>query len=172
MRRRGGGGWCCFFIKNRSYHQEARKVKYIVTDMTKALPGNGSINTSQHATIRGKLCFLCGLRQTNARNNRTSIARQRSSKHASLTKEDDVFRGVRAEELSWRQSALHVQFSVGHSHGNFVVEGELEFGLWGLNVWFEDFMCAVVQWYWECDSYSACIKIRCQETDRENFSEE
>jgi hypothetical protein len=116
-------------------------------------------------------CFLCGSRQANARNNRTSIDRQRSCKHASLTKVD--FRGVRAEELSWRQSALRVsQFSVGDIHGEFVVEEELEVGLWGLNMWTEDFMCAVVQWYLECDSYSSYVKIRCQETDRETFAQE
>jgi hypothetical protein len=59
------------------------------------------VNTSLKnvTTIRGKLCFLCGLRQANARNNMTYIPRQRSCKHASLTKEDSVFRGVRAEEL-------------------------------------------------------------------------
>jgi hypothetical protein len=102
----------------------------------------------------------------------TSIARQRSCKHAFLTIEDGVFRGVRAEELSWRQSALQVQFSVRYSHGKFVVEDELEVGLWRLNVWFEDFMCVVVQWYLECDSYSYCVKIRWQETDREEFVEE
>jgi hypothetical protein len=31
------------------------------------------------------------------------------------------------------------QFSVGHSHGKFVVE-ELEVGLWRLKVWLEDFI--------------------------------
>jgi hypothetical protein len=36
---------------------------------------------------------------TNALNNRTSIARQRSCKYGSLTTEDGVFRGVRAEGL-------------------------------------------------------------------------
>jgi hypothetical protein len=36
------------------------------------------------------------------------------------------------------------QFSVGDSHGKFV-----EVSLWRFNVWFEDFMCAVVQWYCE-----------------------
>jgi hypothetical protein len=83
-----------------------------------------------------------------ARSSRKSVARQQSCKHASLTKEDGVFRGDRAEELSWTQSALGVsQFSVGDSHGKFVVEEELEVGLWRLNVWFEDIMCAVVQWY-------------------------
>jgi hypothetical protein len=35
----------------------------IITDLIKALPGNGSVNTSQHATVEGKLCFLCGLPQ-------------------------------------------------------------------------------------------------------------
>jgi hypothetical protein len=116
--------------------------------------------------------FLCGPRKANARNNRTSIARQRNCKHASLTKEDGAFRGVRAKELS-RQSTLRVsQFSVGDSQGKFVVEEELEVGLWRLNVLFEGFVCAVVQWYLECDSYSSSVKIRCQETDRENFAEE
>jgi hypothetical protein len=67
-------------------------------------------------------------------------------------------RAVRKLEL-----VVVCQFSVGHSHGKFVVE-ELEVGQWWLNVWFADFMCAVVQWYLECDSYSSCVKIRCQET--------
>jgi hypothetical protein len=46
--------------------------------------------------------------------------------------------------------------------------------LWRLTrkVWFEDFMCAVVKWYLECDSHSSCVKIHCQETDRENFAGE
>jgi hypothetical protein len=102
----------------------------------------------------------------------TSVARRRSYKQASLT-EDGVLCGVRAEELSWSQSALRVsQFSVGDSHGKLVVVEELKVGLCRLNVWFEDFMCAVAQWYLECDSYNSCVKIRCQETDRENFAEE
>jgi hypothetical protein len=54
----------------------------------------------------------------------------------------------------------------------FLVEEELEVGLWRLNVWFEDFMCTVVQWYLECDGYSSRVKIRCQETYRNNFAEE
>jgi hypothetical protein len=50
----------------------------------------------------------------------TSIARQRSCKHEYITKEDGVFREVRAEELSRRQSALRVsKFSVGDSHGSW-----------------------------------------------------
>jgi hypothetical protein len=62
-------------------------------------------------------------------NNRRSIARQRSCKHASLTKKDGVFRGVRAVELSWRQLALRVsRFSVGDSPEKFIVEEELEGG--------------------------------------------
>jgi hypothetical protein len=102
-----------------------------------------------------------------------SIARQRSCKHAFITKEDGVSHEVRAEELIWKQSALRVsQFSVGDSHGKFVVEEELEVGLRRLNVWIEDFMCAVVQWYLKCDSYSFCVKIRYQETDMETFAEE
>jgi hypothetical protein len=48
----------------------------------------------------GRLCFLRGLRQAIARNNMTYNARQRSSKDASLTKEDAILCGVRAEELS------------------------------------------------------------------------
>jgi hypothetical protein len=38
--------------------------------------------------------------ETNAHKNRKSIDRKRSCKHASLTMEDSVFRGVRADELS------------------------------------------------------------------------
>jgi hypothetical protein len=52
------------------------------------------------------------------------------------------------------------------------VEEELEVSQWGLNVWFGDFMRAVVQWYLECDSYSSCVKIRCQEMNSENFTDE
>jgi hypothetical protein len=71
---------------------------------------------------------------------------------------------VRGDELSWRYSALPVsEVSVGDSHGKFVVEEELEVDLLRFNLWIEDFMCAVVQWYLECDSYSSCVKIRCQE---------
>jgi hypothetical protein len=51
-------------------------------------------------TIERKLCFLCGQLQATVRNCRTSIARQRSCKHASLTKEDGVLRAVSAEEVS------------------------------------------------------------------------
>jgi hypothetical protein len=51
-------------------------------------------------TIVGKLVFFAVCAKQNARNNGTSIARQRSCKHLSLTKEDGVFRGVLAEELS------------------------------------------------------------------------
>jgi hypothetical protein len=29
-----------------------------------------------------------------------------------------------------------------------------EVSLWSFNVWFENFMCAVAQWYWECVIYS------------------
>jgi hypothetical protein len=35
-----------------------------------------------------------------------------------------------------------------------------EVGLWRLKVWFEVFICTVVQWYLECDGYSYCVKIR------------
>jgi hypothetical protein len=65
-------------------------------------------------------------------------------------------------ELDWR---------VEVSHGKFVVEVELEVGLWRLNVWFENFVRAVTQWYWECviywDFYSSCVKICWQEADSE-----
>jgi hypothetical protein len=46
-----------------------------------------------------------------------------------LTIEEGVFRVVRAEEMSLRQSALHIQFLAGDSHGKFVVAEELEVSL-------------------------------------------
>jgi hypothetical protein len=49
--------------------------------------------------------------------------------------------------ITVRQST---QLAVRDSHGKFVVEEELGVSLWRFNVWFEDFKCAVVQWYWEC----------------------
>jgi hypothetical protein len=36
-------------------------INSVVTDLIKELPGNGSVNTSQHAIIQEKLCFLSGL---------------------------------------------------------------------------------------------------------------
>jgi hypothetical protein len=42
------------------------------------------------------------------------------------------------------------ELSVEDSHGIFVLEEEFELGLWIINVWIENFMCAVVQWYWKC----------------------
>jgi hypothetical protein len=44
---------------------------------------------------------------------------------ASLKIEDGVFRGVFAEELSWRQAVLQVQLLVEDSHWKFVDEKEL-----------------------------------------------
>jgi hypothetical protein len=63
-------------------------------------------------------------------------------------------------------------FSVGNSHGKFVVEEELEVNLWRLTVWFKYLIYAVMQWYLECDSYGSFVKISCPKTDRENFAEE
>jgi hypothetical protein len=55
-----------------------------------------------------------------------------------------------------------IRLRVKVSHGKFVVEEELEVGLLRLNVLLEDFVCAVVQWYWECvikwDFYCSCVK--------------
>jgi hypothetical protein len=61
---------------------------------------------------------------------------------------------------------------VEHSHEKFEVEEELEVSQWEINVWFEDFMSPVVQWYLECDNYSFCVKVRCKETARENFAKD
>jgi hypothetical protein len=76
------------------------------------------VNTSlkKVTTIKRKVCFLYGQREANAQNNRTSITRQRSCKHAYLTKEDCVFPGVPAEEFSLRQSALRVKSDLGRRY--------------------------------------------------------
>jgi hypothetical protein len=57
-----------------------------------------------------------------------------------------------ASSRSWEASQGHEAvmretwgFSVGDGQGKFVVEEELEVDQWRLSVWFEDFMCAVVQ---------------------------
>jgi hypothetical protein len=48
------------------------------------------------------------------------------------------------------------------NHGKFVVEEELEVGVRRRNGWFWNFVCAVVEWYWECvikrDFQSSCVK--------------
>jgi hypothetical protein len=49
---------------------------------------------------------------------------------------------VQDMEPLWKRIEGH--FSVGNSHGKFVVEEKLEVGLWRLNVRFECFICAVV----------------------------
>jgi hypothetical protein len=65
-------------------------------------------------------------------------------------------------------NGMRVQLSVGDTHGKL----EIAVSLWRLDVWFEGFMCAVVQWYLEYDGYSSCVKIRFQETDSENTVKE
>jgi hypothetical protein len=62
---------------------------------------------------------------------------------------------------------MRIQLWVGGNHGMLVVE-ELEVGLWVFNVRLEDFVCAVVQWYLECDCNSSCVKIHYLETDSED----
>jgi hypothetical protein len=56
------------------------------------------------------------------------------------------------------ERAVESKLPVVHSHGKFVVGEELEVGLWRLNVWFEAFMCTVVQLYLECDGYNSVLK--------------
>jgi hypothetical protein len=51
-----------------------------------------------------------------------------------------------------------VQLSAGDSCGKLVVE--------------EDFMCAVAQWYLECDCFISGVKILCQEKDSDNIVRE
>jgi hypothetical protein len=147
--------------------------KHIRSEMAAVLGPNEALpnHIQQYLAITWLVFHVVRAKQTHGTIGR--VARQRSCKHASLTREDGVFRGFHTEDLSWTQSTLRVnQFSIGDSHGKFVVEEELEVSPWRLNVWFEDFMSAVVQLYLECDSYSSCVKIRSQETDRENFAEE
>jgi hypothetical protein len=58
---------------------------YTVTDLIKALPGNSSVNTSQHAVVYGKLCYLCGLCHTTIEQwVMQSVSRQWFSKHISV----------------------------------------------------------------------------------------
>jgi hypothetical protein len=60
--------------------------------------------------------------------------------------------------------AVAGQLLVGHSHGKFEVKKNKKSASEGLTCDFKTFMCAVMQ-YLECDSYSSCVKIRCQETE-------
>jgi hypothetical protein len=76
------------------------------------------------------------------------------------------------EAVNTHPALTVTQFSVGEHRGKFIVEEESEVDLWRLNVWVEDFMCAVVHLYLECNNYSSCVKIHCQETDKENSAEE
>jgi hypothetical protein len=70
---------------------------------------------------------------------------------------DSVFRGIRAKELPWKQTALRIssEFSVEDSHGKFV-------DLCRLGVWLEDFIH--VQYFecvikWHCYTRSSCILV-------------
>jgi hypothetical protein len=47
-------------------------------------------------------------------------------------------RGRRWEDIEECRNGNSVQLSAGDSHGKFVVEEELEVGLWRLSVWLED----------------------------------
>jgi hypothetical protein len=106
--------------------------------------------TAPSSLRRWQLCFLCILCLANAWNNRTSTARQRSCKHASLTK-DGVFRKVRAEELSWRQSALRVESLLGRRQPRKFVVEELEVGLWRQRMNWKVHICcsAVISGVWQ-----------------------
>jgi hypothetical protein len=155
----------------------------IVTDLINALSDNSPVNMVQHATIDEAVCSmslgpssgrtmeLCKPLLGNWSVN-TFLHNGPCYESGDVINTNGVFCGVRAEELYWRQSALRVsQFSVGDNHGKFIVEEKLKIGLWRFNVWIEDFVCAVVQWYLEGQLFS-CVKIRCKETDRETFVEE
>jgi hypothetical protein len=62
----------------------------------------------------------------------------------------DPYRGVILKRFGATTQLTEWNWRVEVSHGKFVVEDELEVGLWKLNVWFEGFMYDVEQWYWEC----------------------
>jgi hypothetical protein len=55
---------CLLHVFTDESTKQHHKSSHNVTDLIKALLGNGSVNTPQRVTIEGKLCFLCGLRQT------------------------------------------------------------------------------------------------------------
>jgi hypothetical protein len=114
----------------------------IVTDLINALSGNSSVNIVQHATIyeavfsmssepsSGGTAGLCNPVLGNGSVNTFPRVGPWYESGDVITNIDGVFRGVRAEQLSLRQSAPRVsQFSVGDSHGKFVVEEELEVDL-------------------------------------------
>jgi hypothetical protein len=63
-----------------------------------ALLSNGSVNKPQQQ--KGN-CVLYAVRAE-----QKHVARQRSSKHASTTMGDGVFREVGSKELSWKQTVL------------------------------------------------------------------
>jgi hypothetical protein len=125
----------------------------IVTDLINALSGNSSVSTVQHTTIDKDVFSMSSAPRSGGRTGLCNPLLGNGSVNTFprigpcyesgdfINNRDGVFRGVRAEELSWRQLALRVnQFSVGDSNGKFVVEEELEVGLWSLNVWWEDFI--------------------------------
>jgi hypothetical protein len=85
----------------------------LLTDLINALPGNSSVNTVQHASIdeatfsmssaqrRGGTGLCNPLLGTCSVNTSTRIGQCYESGDV-INNRDDVFRGVRAEELSWR----------------------------------------------------------------------
>jgi hypothetical protein len=102
-----------------------------VTDLINALPGYSSVNTVQNATIEEAVFSVFAV----------------TSRSGGWWSRDLCFLWcVSVPRLyKWQNSfgSGTSQFSVGDSHGKFVVGEELEVSLWRFNMWFEDFMCAV-----------------------------
>jgi hypothetical protein len=118
---------------------------------------------------------------TNARNNRTSIAWQRISKHDSLTIEavfsmgsvqrgyKEVFSSIEWSEESSFETPACRDMSLGTQELNWVENN----GKKGSRLWKEDFMCGLMlQWYCykavartrleKTENPSACVTVNCK----------
>jgi hypothetical protein len=100
------------------------------------------------STIHQKRCFLCGpcgvhIRKACSRADQTRETIERGGVCFYQT-------GDWIGELSHRRSKFSQENGHITAHSSSVeVEEELEVGLWRLSVWFQDLMCAIVQWYQE-----------------------
>jgi hypothetical protein len=133
------------------------------------MPNNGSVNTLPHrcndVTVTMSICHVTCVFC------RRQPARQWTGKVANTWHVFSVrgpchvrgpCQGVILKTFGTTTRLRELDYRVEVSQGKFVVEEELKVWLWRLNVWFEDSMCAVVQWYWEFaikwDFHSSSVK--------------
>jgi hypothetical protein len=101
MSDKGRGGWICELHSSRCEESLVLEFWEHSNEYPEFIKGSKFIYQMSDCQLFMEYIVTCIpiARQRLSRNNRTSIATQRSYKHVSLTIEDYVFRGVRPEAI-------------------------------------------------------------------------